>query len=100
MAPESSTGGDKGRARQDCGLPPNPFDRVRLYRSVLDLSIKDRGPLVFRRIAGSEGVHRDNTAADSDGLGEAESGVRSPRPRHLLPMNVVGSSREFVCLSD
>lgn len=44
-----------------------PGGLVTSYRSVLDLSVAEWGSLGFRRIAGSEVVYRDNTAADPYG---------------------------------
>lgn len=44
-----------------------PGGLVTSYRSVLDLSVEEWGQLGFRRIAGSEVVYRDNTAADPYG---------------------------------
>ena len=44
-----------------------PGGVVTAYSSVLDLSAEEWGRLGFRRIAGSEVVHRDNTARDPYG---------------------------------
>jgi len=44
-----------------------PGGIVTSYRSVLDLSVEEWGSLGFRRIAGSEVVYRDNTAANPYG---------------------------------